>query len=241
VSKNKLTKFAEMLSFENVYQNFEYKNPQLIGVGHEEVELKGCWNTKHFQRDAPLVVELACGRGEYTVALARLQAEKNFIGVDVKGARIYKGAKIAQEEGLKNAAFLRTRIEVIEHFFEPGELDEIWITFPDPFLRKSKARRRLTSSFFLEKYRRLLKDGGIVHLKTDSQELFDFTQETAAALSWVEVEISNRDIYAGVLPMEELAIKTYYERMHLENGLDITYTRLRLAAMDVENDSSPVP
>lgn len=228
-----------MLSFENVYQNFEYKNPQLIGAGHKEVELKGCWNEKHFQREAPLVVELACGRGEYTVALARMQTDKNFIGVDVKGARIYKGARIAQAEELHNAAFLRTRIEVIEHFFEPGELDEIWITFPDPFLRKSKARRRLTSSFFLEKYRRLLKNGGIVHLKTDSQELFDFTQETASALNWVAIEYSNKDIYAGPLPMEELSIKTYYERMHLDNGLDITYTRLRLAAMNAENDSSP--
>jgi len=238
VSKNKLTKFAEMLSFENVYQNYEYKRPQLIGAGNVEVEMKGQWNQKHFGRDAPLVLELACGRGEYTVALAQRQPDKNFIGVDIKGARIYKGAKIAQQEGLNNAAFLRTRIELIEHFFEPGELNEIWITFPDPFLKKSKANRRLTSKFFLEKYRRTLKKGGLIHLKTDSQPLFEFTQEVAHSLQWAHIEERNSNIYASDLPMEELEIKTYYEYMHLDNGLAITYTRLRLDPIGTENDSN---
>ncbi|MCL4162187.1 UNVERIFIED_CONTAM: hypothetical protein GTU68_051039, partial [Idotea baltica] len=137
--------------------------------------MRGRWREQHFGNKAPLILELACGRGEYTLALAAHFKEQNFIGVDIKGARIWKGAKMALEQQLDNAAFLRTRIEQIELFFTPEEVDEIWITFPDPFLKKGKANRRLTSASFLDRYRKILKKGGLLHLKTDDPTLYNFT------------------------------------------------------------------
>ena len=147
--RNKLQKFAELLTFPNVYENFDPENPQLIGLNGMPVDRKGKWKKEHFKNDFPITLELACGRGEYSLGLGRMYPERNFIGVDIKGARIWKGARIALEENLTNVAFLRTRIEQIALFFDPEEIDEIWITFPDPFLRKSKANRRLTSCRFL--------------------------------------------------------------------------------------------
>lgn len=225
--RNKLQKFAELLTFPNVYENFDPKNPQLTGVGGLLVELKGKWAEQHFQNDHPITLELACGRGEYTLGLARQNPHRNFIGVDIKGARIWKGAKIALEEGLGNAAFLRTRIEQIALFFEPGEVSEIWITFPDPFLKKGKANRRLTAPRFLKQYQKILWEGGLVHLKTDSPQLYEFTLEVLAEKENVELLYHDEDIYASPLPMPELELKTYYEAMHLEDGRTIKYVRFK--------------
>lgn len=225
--RNKLQKFAELLTFPNVYENFDPRNPQLIGMGGMPVSLRGCWAEAHFKNDHPITLELACGRGEYTLGLARRYPGRNFIGVDIKGARIWKGAKIALEEGLENAAFLRTRIEQIALFFAPGEISEIWITFPDPFLKKGKANRRLTAPGFLKGYRQLLKEDGQVHLKTDSPQLYEFTLEVLAEEPGVSLSYQNNDIYAGPLPIPELELKTYYEKMHLEDGRKIKYVRFR--------------
>lgn len=221
--RNKLKKFAELLDFPNVLENFTPDTPQLTAANGSIVQLQGQWATGQFGNNAPLTLELACGRGEYTLALARRYPERNFIGVDIKGARIWKGASIALEEQLGNVAFLRTRIEQIAHFFAPAEVQEIWITFPDPFLRRSKANRRLTAPPFLDQYRRFLQPDGRVHLKTDSPELYAYTLETLAAYPHAKLLYHDDDIYAGPLPSPELEIKTYYERMHLKAEKTIKY------------------
>ena len=227
--RNKLQKFAELLTFPNVYENFDTKHPQLVGVNGSPVDLKGKWGAEHFKNDHPIILELACGRGEYTLGLARQYPKHNFVGVDIKGARIWKGARIALEEKLDNVAFLRTRIEQIALFFEPDEVSEIWITFPDPFLRKSKSNRRLTASVFLREYRKILKQDGIVHLKTDEPNLFEFTMEVLSQDENVEILYQDNDIYAKPLPFPELELKTYYEKMHLADGKSIKYVRFKLA------------
>ena len=163
--RNKLEKFAELLTFPNVYQNYDPRNPCLKYVGGDIVQRKGQWRVAHFRNNADLVLELACGGGEYSLALAAQHPDQNFIGVDIKGNRIWKGARKAIANQLVHVAFLRTRIEQIDLFFAPEEVNEIWITFPDPFLRKSKANRRLTSTAFLDRYQRILKRGGTIHLK----------------------------------------------------------------------------
>lgn len=226
--KNKLRKFAEVLSFPNVYECYNVQLPALVGAGMQEVDLKGHWKAQHFQNDYPITLELACGGGEYTVALARQFPHRNFIGVDVKGNRIWKGAKQALEEQLHNAAFLRTRIEIIDRFFAPDEVDEIWITFPDPFPRASKENRRLTSAFFLEKYRQILRPGGLVHLKHDDPDFYRFTLETIAADPRCNLLYHDDDIYARPLPFPELGIQTLYESMHLEAGKTIKYARFTI-------------
>jgi len=166
--------------------------------------------------------ELACGGGEYTVQLAQMHPDRNFIGVDIKGNRIWKGAKAALGEGLNNAAFARFRIEKIVHFFGRQEISDIWITFADPFLKKPN--RRLTGPVFLERYRKILKPGGVIHLKTDSDELYDYTLRVIYAEN-LTIEYQNNDIYNGPLVLPELDFKTYYERMHLEKGKSIKYVR----------------
>lgn len=226
--KNKLQKFADVLSFPNVYECYDVQHPSLVGVGMQPVDLKGRWRTAHFHNENPIVLELACGGGEYTVALAQQFADRNFIGVDIKGNRIWRGAKTALETGLTNAAFLRTRIEVIEYFFAPGEVDEIWITFPDPFPRPSKVNRRLTSPFFLEKYRRILRPGGLVHLKHDDPDFFRFTLDTVANDPHCRLLYADDDIYAHPLPWPELGIRTRYESMHLAEGKTIKYARFQI-------------
>lgn len=229
-TRNKLQKFAELLRLPNVYENFDPTQPALVGLNGAPVEMKGKWASDHFKNDHPITLELACGRGEYTLDLARQYPDRNFIGVDIKGARIWRGAKNAQAEGLDNAAFLRTRIEVIAAFFAPGEVDEIWITFPDPFLKKGKENRRLTAPRFLRQYRYLLRPGGLVHLKTDSRELYDWTQETFADQPAVEVLYHDHDIYSKPLPIPELSTETYYEKLHKGLGKTITYTQFRFRA-----------
>lgn len=226
--KNKLRKFAEILSFPNVYECYDVQHPALVGAGMQPVELKSRWHARHFQNQKPITLELACGGGEYTVGLARRFPDRNFIGVDVKGNRLWKGAKLALTEGLPNAAFLRTRIEIIEHFFAPGEVAEIWITFPDPFPRASKENRRLTSPFFHDKYRQILQPGGLVHLKHDDPGFYQFTLDAIAADPRCELLYQNDDIYAGPLAFSELEIQTLYEGMHLAAGRKIKYVRYRL-------------
>lgn len=227
-TRNKLQKFAEILQMHHVYENFDPRTPQLIGAKGQPCSRKGTWAQDHFGNNHPITLELACGRGEYTVDLARQYPGRNFIGVDIKGARIWKGATIAQEEGLNNAAFLRTRIEIVAQFFGKGEVDEIWITFPDPFLKKGKENRRLTAPRYLKQYRHILKEGGTIHLKTDSRELYEWTQETFAEQPAVEVLYHDHDIYAKPLPISELATETYYEKLHKGLGKTITYTQFKL-------------
>ena len=226
--RNKLQKFAEVLALPNVFENFDPKAPHLIGQHGEEVELKGKWASDYFGNDHPITLELACGKGDYTLGLARRFPKRNFIGVDIKGARIWKGATIAHDDGLRNVAFLRTRIEQIAYFFEPGEVDEIWITFPDPFLKKSKRNRRLTAPRFLGEYKKILRNGGIVHLKTDEKRLYDFSLEVLAEFEGVEMLYQRENIYAESLDFPELEIKTFYEKMHLADGRTIKYLKFRL-------------
>ncbi len=227
-TRNKLQKFAEVLSFENVFENFDPKDNVLLGKGGEEVNIAEGWNKFFFKNDNPIVLELACGRGEYSLALARRNKDINYIGVDIKGARIWKGAKIALEENLTNIAFLRTRIEQIDNYFQESEVDEIWITFPDPFLKKSKSNRRLTSPFFLERYKKILKKSGIINLKTDSPQLYDFTMETLANDQRFDILYKNEDIYNAPLDFEDLEIKTYYEIKHLEDNRKIKFVRFKI-------------
>jgi tRNA (guanine-N7-)-methyltransferase len=224
--RNKLQKFADLSAFPNVYENFTHENPRLLGQNGAEVDLKGKWQDQHFGNDQPITLELACGRGEYTIALAHHFPQRNFIGVDIKGARIWKGARIALAEGLQNAAFLRTRIEQLTHFFEAHEIQEIWITFPDPFPKKEN--RRLTNPHFIESYRKLLPQGGFIHLKTDATDLYTYTLETYASYPGIKIVYQNDDIYSGTLPLPELSFKTYYENMHLRDGKTIKYLRLQV-------------
>ena len=221
--RNKLDKFSELLSFPNVYENFNQKEPKLLASEGITVELKGSWAKNHFKNENQITLELACGRGEYTLALAGSFSNRNYIGLDIKGARIWKGAKQALNLNLHNAAFLRTRIEMLTCFFGPKEIDEIWITFPDPFLKKNKSNRRLTSHPFLDRYKTILKPGGKLHLKTDNRILFDFSMDTIASHSDYDILYSNDDIYSTELYIPQLEFKTYYELKHLENKLTIKY------------------
>lgn len=210
--RNKLQKFAEVLAFPNVYENFNNDQPALAGKDGEEVELKGEWATRHFKNTNPITLELACGKGEYTLGLAQRFPDRNFIGVDIKGARIWRGAKTALAKGIHNAAYLRTRIEQLSYFFAPGEVDEIWITFPDPFLKKGKANRRLTSPNFLDVYTKILKKSSLVHLKTDDDTLYAYTLETLANQKNYHLQLHDNNIYSKPLPLPELEIKTFYEK-----------------------------
>ena len=227
--KNKLRKFAEVLAFPNVYECYNVQQPQLVGADMEPVNLKGNWAEDHFKNNNPITLELACGGGEYTVGLAKIFPDRNFIGVDVKGNRLWKGAKTALEAGLSNVAFLRIRIEIIDHFFAPGEIAEIWITFPDPFPRASKENRRLTSPYFLEKFRLILQPGGLVHLKHDDPDFYQFTLDTIAQDERNTLILENSDIYAAPLPFPELGIQTLYESFHLAAGRTIKYVRFQIS------------
>lgn len=229
--RDKLKKFAELLTFPNVYENPDSSKPQLLGLNGEPVEMKGQWNSHHFKNNNPITLELACGRGEYAVALGQMFPERNFIGVDIKGARIHQGAKAALTEGLHNVAFLRTRIEQIEMFFDKNEIAEIWITFPDPFLREAKANRRLTSPEFLQRYRSFLQKEGIVHLKTDSPDLYDFTLKTIADTSEgngkYQLLYNDSDIHSKPLIMNELSVTTHYEKMNIAKST-IKYIQFKI-------------
>ncbi|MBR6805590.1 MAG: tRNA (guanosine(46)-N7)-methyltransferase TrmB, partial [Bacteroidaceae bacterium] len=189
--------------------------------------MRGNWGKEFFGNDNPIVIELGCGRGEYTVGLARRYPDKNFIGVDIKGARMWTGATEAIRDGLKNVGFLRTNIEIIDHFFAPGEVSEIWLTFPDPQMKKYT--KRLTSSLFLNRYRNIMAPDGIVHLKCDSNFMFTYTRYITE-VNKLPVLSCNEDIYAGGEADEPLDIKTYYEQQWLSRGITIKYISFRLPA-----------
>jgi len=225
--RNKLWRFAQLQSYPNYYEAAQPgPNPNHLVRGHtgEAIDLRGKWASQHFDNTHPITLELACGRGEYTVALARDNPNRNFIGVDIKGARIYLGATQLQEEGIPNAAFLRTRIEFIDHFFAPGEIDEIWITFPDPF--PNSVNRRLTAPRFWKSYGQLVPPGGHVHLKTDNEGLYTYTTEELASTDhpdfWQVSNVGNIDA-AGSLPHPDLMHQTYYERKHRGLGATIKW------------------
>lgn len=226
--RNKLYKFEQLLSFGNVFQNFEVGKGTLIGAGNKEVQRKGSWHELQFQNDNDIVLELGCGRGEYSIGLASIYPNKNFIGVDVKGARIYQGAKKAIDEKLDNVAFLRTRIEYLSQYFEPGEVSEIWITFPDPFLERRKSNRRMTSEVFLKEFRIICSKPAIIHLKTDERILYDYSLEVFQKAVDVEIIEAIPDIYQLNESRPELEIRTYYETKHIADGKQVCYIRARL-------------
>jgi len=226
--KKKLQKFADIRAFPNVFECYDVQQPSLVGVGLQPVDWAGRWAADYFHNDRPITLELACGAGEYTVGLALQFPERNFIGIDIKGNRLWKGAKEALDEHLHNVAFVRTRVEVVDRFFAPGEVDEIWITFPDPFLNPTKTNRRLSSPEFLGLYRRFLRPGGLVHVKHDDPTFYQFTLKTVEAEADCTLVYHSPDIYAAPLAFEELALKTKYEVMHLAHGKRITYVRFTL-------------
>ncbi|MBP3228372.1 MAG: tRNA (guanosine(46)-N7)-methyltransferase TrmB [Bacteroidaceae bacterium] len=218
MGKGKLAKFAEMAALPNVV---EIPFP-LDGT---DVPLRGRWAEDFFRNDRPVVLELGCGRGEYTVGLARRFPDKNFIGVDIKGARMWSGATEAHRDGLANAGFLRTRIEFIDRLFAPGEVSELWLTFSDPQMKK--ATKRLTGTGFLERYRRFLRDGAAVHVKTDSNFLYTYTRLMCEANA-LPVDCALTDIYTEECDPALREIQTYYEQMWLSRGIPIKYLRFRL-------------
>lgn len=223
MGKGKLAKFAEMETFKNVFQ---YPFSVISDV---PFDMKGHWREQYFHNSNPIVLELGCGKGEYTVGLARLFPQVNFIGVDIKGARMWTGAKLALEQGLQNVAFLRTNIEFIDRFFDKDEVQEIWLTFSDP--QQKNVRKRLTSTYFMERYRHFLVDGGIIHLKTDSNFLFTYTKYMVAE-NHLPLDFSADDLYhetpAVLQGSPILTIQTYYEHMWMERGLNIRYMRFHL-------------
>ena len=219
----------------------DYENcvePAMDEVMHTGIALKGKWHQEFFKNDNPIVLELACGGGEYTVGLAELYPEKNFVGVDIKGNRIWKGATKALDKGLKNVGFLRTRIDFIANCFAKGEVDEIWITFPDPQPQKNRRRKRLTNAMFLNRYKSFLKPEGKMRLKTDSTFFYEFTKEVIEEQQ-LEVLFDCDNIYEDYLPQhpdsalaKELEIKTFYERMWLDEGKKIKYIEYKLGNLD---------
>ncbi len=200
----------------------QYPREELIKNGFP---YRGSWNSGFFKREAPIVMELGCGKGEYTVGLAKSDPARNYIGVDIKGARMWRGAKTVEEENITNAAFLRAEIENIDQFFVPAEVDELWITFPDPQMKKT--RKRLTSTRFLNLYRNLLRPGGIVNLKTDSPFLYEYTRRLVE-LNGFEVIMDTDDLYGSGLADPVSSIKTFYEQQWLSRGKKIKRLSFRL-------------
>jgi tRNA (guanine-N7-)-methyltransferase len=221
-SKNKLKRFRENETFENVFQ------PTREELVNKSYALKGNWNTSFFKNNNPLILELGCGKGEYSVALAQKYQNKNFIGIDIKGARFWRGAKTAVEDKIPNIAFLRTQIELIEYAFDENEVDEIWITFPDPQIKYKRTKHRMTNSEFLQKYRKVLKKDGIVNLKTDSEFMHGYTLGLLHGEGH-EVLYSNHDVYKQEgSPDEVTSIQTFYEAQYLEQNKPITYIRFKI-------------
>lgn len=225
MAKNKLRKFQEMKAWNNVFE------PTLDPESIKSFPFKGKWHSDYFKNDHPIVLELGCGKGEYTVGLAKHYPDKNFIGIDIKGARMHAGAKTAIDEGLHNAAFLRTKIDFITDYFTENEVDEIWLTFSDP--QPVKPRKRLTSSLFINRYRKVLKKGGLVHLKTDSDLLFESTEDEIKEHGYEQVELT-WNLYSS-LPedldpriRDILHIKTHYEQLFTAKGSVIKYCSFRI-------------
>jgi len=221
LGKKKLARFRELENLERVIQ------PPMEEVFGKDYALKGQWKKGVFGNEHPLVLELGCGKGEYTVGLAKRHAEKNFMGVDIKGARMWTGARTVHEEGLSNVAFLRTRIDFIPSFFARDEVDEIWITFPDPQEKRRRLKKRLPGAQFLNKYREFLIDGGKVHLKTDNHDLY---VDTLEMLRYNDLPVlrNSEDIYSEGWEDETVGIQTYYEKKFLSEGKHIHYLCFRL-------------
>lgn len=219
-SKNKLKRFKENDTFKNVVQ------PTREEV-QEGFALKGKWE-EHFGNSNPIVLELGCGKGEYTIGLAKQNPNKNFIGIDIKGARFWRGAKTALEEGLTNVAFLRTQIELVDLLFATNEVAEIWITFPDPQIKYKRTKHRMTNEVFLNKYKKILQPKGLMHLKTDSEFMHGYTLGLLQGLCY-EIVYANHDVYKNEgSPKEVLEIQTFYENQYLEKGKAITYIQFRI-------------
>jgi tRNA (guanine-N7-)-methyltransferase len=221
MGKDKLRRFAAVKSFNNFFEP----------VIKEPFPMKGKWRSTYFKNDNPIVLELGCGKGEYSVGLAKHYTDRNFIGVDIKGARMFIGAEEALNNKMENVAFLRTRIDFITDYFEEGEIDEIWLTFSDP--QPKKPRKRLSSSLFVERYRKILKPGGIVHMKTDSDQLFEYTEEQIKSEKYDCLELT-WDLY-GELPenidpttREIFHIKTHYEKLFSAKGATIKYCKFKI-------------
>jgi tRNA (guanine-N7-)-methyltransferase len=229
VGKNKLARWNELGSYDNVIQ------PEIGEVAGKDHLIKGFWNQKLFKNDNPIVLELGCGKGEYTVGLAKSFPGNNFIGIDIKGARMWRGAKTANEQNLPNVAFLRTRIEFINSFFRDDEVDEIWITFPDPHPGGRNSNKRLTSPWFLNSYRKFLKNKGLVHLKTDNTELYNFTIKVLNHNN-LESVFSTNDLYSEKID-DILSIRTHYEKIFLGAGLKINYVTFRLEKDKIIEDA----
>lgn len=218
-----MSRFEELENLERVFQ------PPFEEVFRRDYHLKGKWKSEVFGNDHPLVLELGCGKGEYTVGLARRHPEQNFMGLDIKGARIWKGARTAHDEDLRNVAFLRTRIDFILSFFDREEVEEIWITFPDPQEKKRRQKKRLTGAQFLNRYRQLLKDNGLIHLKTDNYSLYTSTLELIR-FNGLSIEKHTEDLYKEDWDEASIAIQTFYETRFMEEGARIHYLAFRLPA-----------
>jgi tRNA (guanine-N7-)-methyltransferase len=220
VTKRKLERFAENETFENFFQ----PTFQQLSAGFK---FKGRWNRDFFKNDHPIVLELGCGKGEFTTGLAQRYPKKNFIGMDIKGARMWRGAVTSQDENLKNVAFVRTRIQLIEHFYDSGEVNEIWITFPDPQPKKPRIKKRLTSPEFLNRYRSICKKDCIIHLKTDNTTLFDYTLEVIKEQN-LPLLFHSYDVDKNPGSEEVLSIRTHYENLFRKQGEKIKYLRFGL-------------
>ena len=221
-SKNKLKRFKENKTFKNVFQ------PSRVDLVEGDYKLKGNWRQEFFKNDNPLVLELGCGKGEYSVELAKKYPNKNFIGIDIKGARFWRGAKTAIEEQIENVAFIRTQIELVEYVFAKNEVDEIWITFPDPQIKYKRTKHRMTNSEFLKRYKSILKPEGVVNLKTDSEFMHGYTLGLLHGEGH-EVIYANNNVYKQEgSPEEVTSIQTFYESQYLEQNKPITYIRFKI-------------
>lgn len=221
-SKNKLRRFRENEQFDNVVQ------PSREELTQDNFPLKGKWQSNFFKNNNPIVLELGCGKGEYSVALAQANPEKNFIGVDIKGARFWRGAKTGIEENITNLGFIRTQIELVDQIFAENEIDEIWITFPDPQIKYKRTKHRLTNSEFLQKYKYILKPDGVVNLKTDSEFMHGYTLGLLHGEGH-EIIQANHDVYKNVYsPKEVTGIQTFYEKQYLDQGKRITYIQFKI-------------
>lgn len=220
-SKNKLRRFRENETFKNVIQ----PTREEIVSGYSK---KGKWH-KEFGNDNPICLELGCGKGEYTVALARKNPNTNYIGIDIKGARFWRGAKTAIEEGLENVLFIRTQIELVDQVFATEEISEIWITFPDPQIKYQRTKHRMTNPMFLTRYKTILKPEAYIHLKTDSDFMFGYTLGLLEGLG-EDIEYAHHDIYTNTeAPKDVISTQTFYEKQYLEKGKSITYLRFKFS------------